>query len=190
MGAGYEHHFGLRERAFEPGEGTFAAQLQPEEIEPYLVERLRDAGWEGQPMLDLGLAALLHEATGGEREAVDRAMSSLLDEAAEAGRTIIQGDGLAAWLDRDPQSDAAAPPVEGLVEAQIGAIEVAFADHDRKLSRLRRELADLRSGPGGTAVPGHVEVRLETLETRLEQQEAALRHVLEQLIAFFEEKRG
>jgi general secretion pathway protein A len=188
MGDGYEQHFGLRWRAFEPAAGAAPAQLRPEEVEPYLVERLRAAGWQGTPMLDLGLAPLLHEATGGEREIIDRAMTALLEEAARADSTVIAGDGLAAWLDRDGNGNAEVAPTDapGLAEAQLDAIEGAFAEHDRKLARLRRELAELRDHSGTAAAPAGLEGRLHALEARIDQQEAALRHVLERLIAFFE----
>lgn len=189
MGGGYEQHFGLRERAFEPSLDDLPAQLSTSEVESYLVERLRAAGWNGDPVLDLGLAPLLHEATGGDRVAIDRAMTALLEEAAAAGRTVIEGDRLAAWLDGAPIIDDAPPPA-GLAEAQLDAIEGAFAEHDRKLARLRRELAELRDRSGTSHAPASLEGRLDALEARLDQQEAALRHVLERLIAFFEEGRG
>ena len=192
MGEGYERHFGLRERAFEPPEGEGAreharwlpAHLGAEEIEPYLVERLRAAGWAGAPVLDLGLAPLLYEATGGERAAIDRAMSALLEDAARAGRSVIDGDGLPAWLDGEPGGGHL--PAGGLAEAQLEAIEGAFAEHERALARLRRELADLREGSGPGSAPAGLEERLDAIETRLDQQDAALRHVLERLIEFFE----
>ena len=79
---------------------------------------------------------------------------------------------------------------DGLAEAQIAAIEGAFAEHDRMLARLRGELAELREGPAEPAANGqapHIEERLSAIETRLDQQEQALRHVLQQLIAYFEE---
>lgn len=190
MGDTYEQHFGLRERAYESSGAThFPAQFEPAEVEPYLVERLRAAGWEGTPMLHLGLAPLLHEATGGERDAIDRAMTALLEEAARDGRTMIDGDGLVAWLEREQHTDAPPSP-EGLAEAQLEAIEEAFAEHDRKLARLRRELADLRAGSGTPAAPAQIGDRLDAIEARLDQQEQALRHVLERLIGFFEEGRG
>lgn len=190
MGEGYEQHFGLQSRAFEPAASHFPGQLAHEEVEPYLVDRLRAAGWQGTPMLDLGLAPLLHEATGGERAAIDRAMTALLDEAAREGRTVIEGDGLAAWLDREQHADAP-PPAQGLAEAQLDAIEGAFAEHDRALARLRRELAELREGPRDASASPAVEDRLDAIEARLDHQEAALRHILERLIGFFErEGRG
>lgn len=188
MGESYEQHFGLRGRAFEPAAG-YPAQLAAAEVEPYLVERLRAVGWDGTPMLDLGLAPLLHEATGGERQAIDRAMTALLDEAARDGLTAISGDGLVAWLGGEQGGDEA-PPADGLAEAQLEAIEEAFAEHDRKLARLRRELADLRAGSGTPAGPAQIADRLDAIEARLDQQEQALRHVLERLIGFFEEARG
>lgn len=79
---------------------------------------------------------------------------------------------------------------DGLAEAQIAAIESAFAEHGRMLARLRRELSELRALPVSEAPgPGHdrvVEERLAAIEARLDQQDQALRHVLQRLIAFFE----
>ena len=184
MGDGYEQHFGLHARAFEPGADSYPAQLEPEAVEPYLVERLREVGWGGTPMIDLGLAPLLHEATGGARLAIDRAMTALLEEAAAADLTVIDGDRLVAWLDSEPVGEDALPAA-GLAEAQLDAIEGAFAEHERKLARLRRELAELRDSSSSVAPEGLPD-RLDAIETRLDQQEQALRHVLERLIAFFE----
>lgn len=206
MGDSYEQHYGLRGRAFEPRGGPPSAILRPDEVEPYVVARLRAVGWEGTPMLDLGLAPLLHEATGGSPAAIDRAMTALLDEAAHRDHRMIDGDGLAAWLERDggvehgsdadfavsdpdPEFEPAPGDVaHNLAAAQLDAIEGAFAEHDRKLSRLRRELADLRAG-STAATPLRVDERLDALEARLDRQEAALRHVLDRLIVFFEDGR-
>lgn len=79
-------------------------------------------------------------------------------------------------------------PPEGLAEAQIAAIEGAFAEHDRMLTRLRRELDELRERPAAVPVgdDGTVTGRLDAIEARLDQQDQALRHVLQRLIAFFE----
>lgn len=190
MGDSYETAYGLRARAFEPDASARPAVLRQEDVEPYLVERLRAVGWDGTPMLDLGLAPLLHEATGGDRETIDRAMSALLEDAARAGGTVIAGDGLAAWLDGEQMRDAMPAPA-GLAESQIEAIEGAFAEQDRRLARLRRELAELRGSTGYAApAPGPLLDRLEAIEARLDQQEQALRHLLERLIAFFEKGGG
>ena len=76
----------------------------------------------------------------------------------------------------------------GLAEAQIAAIEAAFGGHDVEIARLRRELAELQqsSPSAGEGLTNAVEERLAGLETRLEEQEASIRHVLELLIEHFE----
>lgn len=190
MGDGYQQYYGLSGAAFEPRGDAPSEPLAPEAVEPYLVERLRAVGWQGTPVLDLALAPLLHEATGGERAAIDRAMTALLEEAARERRSVIAGEGLAAWLDSDqaagPVASVPAQTAEGLAEAQIDAIEGAFAETERKLARLRRELADLRDRPGGGPVPAELEERIAAIESRLDQQDQVLRHMLERLIAFFE----
>lgn len=74
----------------------------------------------------------------------------------------------------------------GLAEAQIAAIEQAFAERDRMLARLDREMAELRTPQSPDAATPEIEARLAAVEDRLDEQERALRHVLERLIAFFE----
>lgn len=173
--------------------------LLRDEIEPYLRHRLMVAGWVGEPALDPGLAPLLFEATSGVPAAVNRAMSVLLDEAAVTGAAAIDGDALAAWLDGeavdaeyepiDEPQPAGRPAASALGEAQIAAIENAFAERDRMLARLRRELAELRERPDPAAAPAaqpDSEERLLALEARLDQHEQVLRHLLEKLIEYFE----
>ena len=93
--------------------------------------------------------------------------------------------------DPPPRPEAPAEAAgEGLSEAQIVAIENAFAEHNRVLARLRRELDDLRLRPEEplAADPGVETIgdRLDAIEARLDHQDQALRHVLQRLIAFFE----
>lgn len=82
------------------------------------------------------------------------------------------------------------PPGDGLAEAQIAAIEDAFAEYNRMLARLRREFEELRARPSLEASQGQhesgLEDRVSAIETRLDQQDQALRHILQRLIGFFE----
>ena len=95
-----------------------------------------------------------------------------------------------AMSDQFDESGGQMAQGDGLAEAQIAAIEGAFAEHDRILARLRRELAELRDRPAPepthAALEDGLEERLAAIETRLDQQDQALRHVLQRLIAFFE----
>jgi hypothetical protein len=80
----------------------------------------------------------------------------------------------------------------GLAEAQIAAIEAAFAEHDRMISRLRRELEDLqgeRRGESEDALADEIAGRLEAIEIKLDRHDQALRHMLQRLIEFFELER-
>ena len=93
-------------------------------------------------------------------------------------------------MDRDSIETDGGGPGEGLSEAQIAAIEGAFAEHDRVIARLRRELDELRErppqAPAEAESAGAANERLDALEARLDQHEQALRRMLEKLIGFFE----
>ena len=82
-------------------------------------------------------------------------------------------------------------PGGGLAEAQIAAIEAAFAEHDRMIGRLRRELEELQERSAGEEADTHSDIRkrLAGLEAKLEQHDQALRHMLQRLIEFFENER-
>lgn len=77
-------------------------------------------------------------------------------------------------------------PGYGLAEAQIAAIEEAFAERDRMLASLGREIAALRARPIEDEPTGDIARRLSAIEARLDDQDQALRHVVERLIAYFE----
>lgn len=76
----------------------------------------------------------------------------------------------------------------GLTEAQIQAIEEAFADRDRHHEALKAEVAALaraRSAAPG-AMPAEFDGRIARIEARLDEQEESLRHVLTMMIDYFE----
>lgn len=74
----------------------------------------------------------------------------------------------------------------GLAEAQIQAIEQAFAERDREMARLRKEMTELRARPAETNGGDDTAARLDAIEARLDEQEASLRRVLTRLVEFFE----
>ncbi|MFA6218610.1 MAG: AAA family ATPase [Erythrobacter sp.] len=199
--------------------------MQPGEIEPYVMHRLRRVGWDGNPGLDSGLWVRLHKATGGIPRKVNQVMTRLLLLGAVEEQAVLECGMLDAVLeemagdnasdeaqapgtrprpDRDlPAADAIAraqsegaarapQPMsqereKGLLDAQIEAIEGAFAERDRHMAALRREVEKLAATRGqGGAVPADFDQRLAAIERRLDEQEQSLRHVLTMMIDYFE----
>ncbi len=74
----------------------------------------------------------------------------------------------------------------GLLDHQIEAIEQAFAERDRHIEALRRELAQLARAHEAGQISGEVDERLSRIEGRLDEQERSLRHVLAMMIDYFE----
>ncbi|GMM94477.1 AAA family ATPase [Qipengyuania sp. MTN3-11] len=73
----------------------------------------------------------------------------------------------------------------GLAEAQIQAIEQAFADRDRAMKELRREIETLRGGTQPETSPD-IGDRLAAIDARLDEQEQSLRQVMSSLIEVLE----
>lgn len=187
MGDGYHIVFAMTGPAFEPtSDGPTFAPLSVEEVDPYLRRRLLDAGWRGRPALDPELGPALHEATGGEPGAIDRAMTALLTEAASSGAEVVDGLRLTHRMKGvGPQrgkGDISPADTRGKT------LEDAFARQEQELSNLRLELAELRVQ--ARLEPARIDERLDALEARLDRQDEALRHVLERLIGFFDRDRA
>jgi putative secretion ATPase (PEP-CTERM system associated) len=132
--------------------------MQAEEIEPYMIHRLSMVGWQGRPAFTRDAFEALHEATGG----VPRLVNQL------AGRVM-----LFAAMDRLDTIDAA------VVDAVIDDL-AADIHHPAP-----QPLADAENA---AAAPANDEAmrRIALLETRVEEQDAALRRVLTLLVDWVE----
>ncbi|KWV96122.1 AAA family ATPase [Erythrobacter sp. AP23] len=75
---------------------------------------------------------------------------------------------------------------KGLLDHQIEAIEAGFAERDKHLAALRREVAKLAEQRVSGGLPDDVGQRLASIEARLDEQERSLRHVLTMMIDYFE----
>lgn len=80
-----------------------------------------------------------------------------------------------------PQSENSA-----LMDAQIEAIEQAFAERDRAIASVRKEISSLSQLASHSAEDGDTLGRLAAIEARLDEQERSLRHVLTMMIDYFE----
>jgi putative secretion ATPase (PEP-CTERM system associated) len=83
-------------------------------------------------------------------------------------------------------AEAGAAPDKGLLDHQIEAIEAAFAERDKHMSALRREVEKLSQERATDDLPADVDQRLTSIEARLDEQERSLRHVLTMMIDYFE----
>ncbi|MBX7457483.1 AAA family ATPase [Qipengyuania sp. 1NDH17] len=187
--------------------------MQPNEIEPYVMHRLEHVGYKLCPGFEGDVWSLIHRESRGIPRLVNRIMSRVLMKGAMEEREIIGEDLVRAVIDEmngravetapaapvkkhAPQPLPVTPPVEepvasepadeaALLDAQIEAIEKAFAQRDKAISSLRKEMANLAQS-ASSEPSGDVEERLAAIEMRLEEQERSLRHVLTMMIDYFE----
>ena len=206
--------------------------MQPGEIEPYVMHRLRHVGWDDNPELANGLWVKLHKATGGIPRKINQVMTRLLLLGAVEEQAVLETAMLDAVVEEmtgdaapaDPRAgkprpdrdlpaaeaiaraqdearqapsqptpspapvtgEAGAANEKGLLDHQIEAIEAAFAEIDRHLAALRREVDRLGEAGGVAEMPEDVGQRLASIEARLDEQERSLRHVLTMMIDYFE----
>ncbi|QYJ06187.1 XrtA/PEP-CTERM system-associated ATPase [Qipengyuania flava] len=85
-----------------------------------------------------------------------------------------------------PVADQAETSDKGLLDYQIEAIEAAFAQRDKHMAALRREVEKLGQNASSGELPDDVGQRLSAIEARLDEQERSLRHVLTMMIDYFE----
>ena len=72
------------------------------------------------------------------------------------------------------------------MDAQIEAIEQAFAERDQAIASVRKEITSLSQRASQSAEDGDTLHRLAAIEARLDEQERSLRHVLTMMIDYFE----
>ena len=154
-----------------------------------------------QVMNRLLLMGALEEQSVLEADMLDAVIEEMTGDAAAEGadpaprvkpdRNLPAGDAIAkARTEAAPAPLSAADSEareKGLLDAQIEAIEGAFAQRDKHMAALRREVEKLAAsrGQGGDA-PADLDQRLSAIEARLDEQERSLRHVLTMMIDYFE----
>lgn len=152
-----------------------------------------------QIMTRLLLMGAVEEQAVLTAEMLDTVISEIgTDDAAEAefkgnrvrpDRNVPAGDAIARARSQSvtPQDVLAleAAQAQGLLAAQIKAIESAFAERDKHLAALRNEVKQLEE-VGKDTSPSDTKARLARIEARLDEQEHSLRHVLTMMIEFFE----
>ncbi|HEX8126258.1 MAG TPA: AAA family ATPase [Allosphingosinicella sp.] len=136
--------------------------MEANEVEPYMVHRLAVAGWDGRPSFDPDSFAALYRHSGGVPRKLNQLANRLLLYAGVERLETISGDDVEA------------------VAADMAADRPASASN--RVLPLRRP-SSASAEPGGEV---SLERRIAAIETRLDEQEAAVRRVLTVLLDWVE----
>lgn len=140
--------------------------MELEEVQPYLVHRLKVVGWDGRPSFDDGALAALHAWSGGMPRRLNLLAARMILHGAVEGIDSFSADDVTK-VTTELDADMAEP-------AQLGepVVRPLDASHHAPVAPHAEEL--------------RLERRIAELEGRLEQQEVALRRVLTLLIDWVE----
>jgi putative secretion ATPase (PEP-CTERM system associated) len=181
------------------------AAMEPGEIRPYVEHRLKCAGWQNHPTLDVDLFAELYAASGGLPRRINRLFNRILQlgaveqlahiDAAILHKVVAEmGDGGVASAPRRPAERPASFASPGLVDD--GNIANALAARDAQIAELQQAMIDLTSRTREMATaqaeriedeaPAALTKRVADLEERLFEQELLVRHTLSMMIEWLE----
>lgn len=183
--------------------------MEQGELQPYIEHRLECVGWDGNPAIDQRVFSELFKATGGIPRKLNQIMNRLLLLGAVEQRTRIDNSMLSSVLDEmkaDSAFPAAAPkpmakvepgttpqPLKWNVEADGDRRKVdpefiarEKAEREARFSAIEERIEYVSNAPVEVEVPEDLEARLKQIESRVDDQEAAVRHVLSMLIEWFE----
>ena len=163
--------------------------MQADEIGGYVGHRLEQVGWQGNPAFTDDAFHALYEATDGVPRRVNTLMARVLLFGAVDNVATIDGDVVGSVLaDLAQDEDAGEAPASDQPSraAAIFAPEVGpepeTSDWFEPVEAEQAELEPLKPAPD-TA-------RLDAIEARLDEQEAALRRVLTLLVEWVEEEES
>ncbi len=187
--------------------------MEPSEIEPYIRHRLECVGWDGNPEFDQRVFKQLYEATDGIPRRVNQVATRLLLLGAVEQRTCIdnamlqsvlaemKGDNAFPETAAKPLDKIGAAPAPGPVkhiankpaatQAAVDTtidVESLLEERDAQIRELQQAVVELSAGaPVSTdACDEDMRARIDVLENKLVDQDAAVRHVLTMLIEWIE----
>ena len=181
------------------------------EVEPYVIHRLKQVGWSGNPHFESGVFVQLHAASGGIPRRINQIANRLLLLGAVEQRTRIDEIMLRSVLEEmeteraydegrikpavapppaaatpSPKPEPAQAPVDTLAITQL------LAERDAQIAELQQavvELAAQADAVSGAAVHPEIETltaQVARLEARIFDQERAIRQTLTMLIEWIE----
>lgn len=180
--------------------------MLPEEIEPYIIHRLRLVGWREDPALAPTVYPALWQASGGIPRRVNSITNRLLLHGAVEERHELDGDDVAAVVadmnlgGATDAADAAGQPVPHVRAEPVPSAPSAPVDPRPRVVPFEQPVATAAPAAApapAAAVPdarlerqlaaqaqeiADLKARIARLESQDEQQEAAIRRVLALLI--------
>lgn len=184
--------------------------MEPSEIEPYILHRLRLVGWNGNPVFDQRVFAELYTATGGVPRRINQIANRLLILGAVEQRKRIDGVMLAQVLAEltsdgalqlaspvEPKGHGAAPvapsaqrPVhvpgqaplvaQGVAHIEAAHIEVALSQRDVQIAELQQAVIELANQGDTSSLDGSEGAHKETIAALHERLGALESRLIEQ----------
>ena len=188
--------------------------MDASEIEPYILHRLKLVGWTGNPAFDQRVFADLYKASGGIPRKVNQIANRLLLLGAVEQRSRIDSAMLQAVVTEMESDNAfphaapapppAAPPSPAasvaedrpLSDSGPALFQSALAERDGQIAELQQAVVELSQAIEGERVGAAdpdiaaLQERMVQLESRLVEQERAIRHTLTILIEWIEDQDG
>lgn len=186
--------------------------MEAGEIEPYVLHRLKQVGWSGNPSFDQRVFTELHEASGGIPRRINQIANRLLLLGAVEQRTRIDAamlQNVLAEMEGDNAFPAAAPAPTPRVDQpsvaaapaitapaapafDVAVLHEALAKRDAQIAELQQAVVELsynrNDNVAAIASPDIAALtdRIAQLEARLIEQERTMRHTLTMLIEWIE----
>ena len=180
--------------------------MESGELEPYIKHRLECVGWTGNPEFDQRVFAELYKATDGIPRRVNQVVTRLLLLGAVEQRTRIDNAMLTAVMQEmkgdnafpeaapKPMSKLAPAPAPGPIKHVAAAapvpprpqLEEMLTERDAQIRELQQAVVELSRAVNEAAPDQAALEKIAALETKLEEQERAVRHVLTMLIEWIE----
>ncbi|BDW82770.1 hypothetical protein MACH24_22080 [Erythrobacter sp. Dej080120_24] len=186
--------------------------LDADEVEDYIVHRMKQVGWDGRPILEEGLLPALYAATDGIPRRVNQVMNRLLllgaiEEKETVGTAML--DAVLAEMASDQARGASKNPSPLSIEPKAaqpssepgndsvpaGEVAALLAQRDARTAELEAAISELqaagrKAATAGAVVAPQVDDALDRIEARLEEQERSFRHVLAMLIEWLEDDKS
>jgi putative secretion ATPase (PEP-CTERM system associated) len=126
--------------------------MEPGEVEPYIVHRLKLVGWEARPLIERPAFAEIYRCTGGVPRKVNQLAARLLLNAAVEDLDAIDAE-IVAEVAEDFDMDTPRPvleltrpasePVRDLsLERRVAQLEAQLEEQDRAMRRVLTVLVD------------------------------------------------